>query len=665
MNGGRSKPSHFSFDFWWLLGCCLAGLILRLDFLVPNSFVIDSDEAIVGLMAKHISEGGAWPVFYYGQHYMGSGEALLAALLFKPFGVSNVSLVVVPLLFSLFLIPLTFALTARIASSVGARIASALMALPPAALVVWSAKARGGFIEVVFLAGAALLLTMIWMARERPAPGRTFWLWVIIGLGWWTNNQIIFAALPISIFMGLRLLRDARVKGAARVRRICFHALIALAGFALGGLPFWYYNLTNNFASFGIFHHGKLQEIAEHFRGLFLTGLPILAGAKRFWQTADIFPGASWVVLVLYGTTLLIVLLIRLPSLGDLMVLRIDRRKPVELLLVYEAGCVAIFAVSSYGWLYEAPRYLLPLYPAAFALVGYAADCLWRHSRAICCLFIAPFLLLHGASNYWGGRALPGEPFVFGGERVSKDHTQLIEWLAATNNSFVRTNYWIGYRLAFETNEQVRFITFGEPHESRIEKYREAGASYGVGRMPFVLVPTQAVLVRKALDVLGYHYKETHQSGYDIVFDVAPSQVALEMLAPSDLVVSASAHGETAPNAIDGRLDTRWGSGTAQRPGMKFEVQLKNPLPIRGISLALGRWGTDFPRGLAVEVHELGGATRSLLNPGDWEAVRYLFAYESTIRFYFAPIATSAILFTQVGSDPIFDWSIAELEVWR
>ena len=40
---------------------------------------LEPDEAVVGLMAKHISEGRELPVFYYGQPYLGSLEAFLVA----------------------------------------------------------------------------------------------------------------------------------------------------------------------------------------------------------------------------------------------------------------------------------------------------------------------------------------------------------------------------------------------------------------------------------------------------------------------------------------------------------------------------------------------------------------------------------------------------------
>src|SRR5215217_313005 len=52
----------------------------------------DSDQAVVGLMAKHLAEGRAFPLFYYGQHYMLAVEPWLTAPLFKVFGASVATL---------------------------------------------------------------------------------------------------------------------------------------------------------------------------------------------------------------------------------------------------------------------------------------------------------------------------------------------------------------------------------------------------------------------------------------------------------------------------------------------------------------------------------------------------------------------------------------------
>src|SRR5215831_17708709 len=55
-------------------------------FLVRPETYFDADQAIVGLMAKHLSELRAFPVFLYGQTYMLGVEAWLAAPLFLLFG---------------------------------------------------------------------------------------------------------------------------------------------------------------------------------------------------------------------------------------------------------------------------------------------------------------------------------------------------------------------------------------------------------------------------------------------------------------------------------------------------------------------------------------------------------------------------------------------------
>ncbi len=66
----KTKPL-FYFSLFLLLG-----LAVRLLFLLtPN---MDSDQAVTGLMARHIL-GGEFPFFFYGQDYCGSIEAYLVS----------------------------------------------------------------------------------------------------------------------------------------------------------------------------------------------------------------------------------------------------------------------------------------------------------------------------------------------------------------------------------------------------------------------------------------------------------------------------------------------------------------------------------------------------------------------------------------------------------
>lgn len=660
-------------EFLCLLALILLAFALRLDLLIANNFVIDSDEAIVGLMAKHITEGKGIPVFYYGQHYMGSLEALGVALLFKCFGISTVALKAVPLFFSLLLIPLIYALGKEVGGKIAATLSALLCAVPTSALLVWSSMARGGFIEIVFIGALSLLLCCKWLKQNTPAKSLSFFLGAVLGLGWWVNNQIIYFIVPIAFFLLARLLGDWQAgKQRSFFHFVCIlfsHLISGLAGFFVGGLPFWLYNLQHDFASFEIFGHAPKKKLLSYLAGLFSQALPILFGGKRFWHDEDVFPASTIVVAVLYAAMLLCLVFVRRSALAKLFRWQIDAERPVELFLMVVLFGMFVFSFSSYGWLVQAPRYLLPIYVGVFVLNGVVLEELflrWRRlGKILAVVFLAALIGLRLTSSYFGGRAVPGEPVVYDGQRVAKDHSELIQWLEQNNIRWVRTNYWIGYRLAFETRERVRFVVSQEPFATRIESYREEAEKVALNEMPLVLVPAQAKLVRLALQDLGYHYQEQRLSGYDVFSEIAPAQHNLRELDRGLFEVKASGHPEKTVEAVDDNLKTRWGSGQPQYPGMSFVVEFKSPQMLRGLRYDLAEWHTDYPRGLSVELELSSGERRRLFTPEHWSALRYFLEEQSRLEFYFEAIQVKRIILTQLGSDPKFDWSIAELKLFQ
>src|SRR5713101_3820499 len=60
---------------------------LRLGLLVAGVVPFNADEAVVGLMARHILRGER-PIFFYGQSYLGSLDAWLVAGAFALWGPS-------------------------------------------------------------------------------------------------------------------------------------------------------------------------------------------------------------------------------------------------------------------------------------------------------------------------------------------------------------------------------------------------------------------------------------------------------------------------------------------------------------------------------------------------------------------------------------------------
>src|SRR6476620_8912680 len=77
----RRAPAFFSSRESRTLVAIAAALVIfrsAVFMFWPQSY-FDSDQAIFGLMAKHIAEGRAFPVFMYGQTYILAVQAWMAA----------------------------------------------------------------------------------------------------------------------------------------------------------------------------------------------------------------------------------------------------------------------------------------------------------------------------------------------------------------------------------------------------------------------------------------------------------------------------------------------------------------------------------------------------------------------------------------------------------
>ena len=69
-----------------------AGALLRVALVFAGWPASDSDESTMGIMALHIAGRSDFPIFFYGQRYIGTIEAYLAAGAFQLFGPSLVTL---------------------------------------------------------------------------------------------------------------------------------------------------------------------------------------------------------------------------------------------------------------------------------------------------------------------------------------------------------------------------------------------------------------------------------------------------------------------------------------------------------------------------------------------------------------------------------------------
>jgi hypothetical protein len=139
----------------------LALFLLRLPYLTSPVYVLDNDEAVLGIMARRLAAGAEVPLFFAGQNYgLAIFETLPAALAFKMFGASASVLALTILVLFLFgLIPWARVFGRLSGSEPWARALTVALALLPG-WIVWSMKARGLYVSGFVLTGCALdLLT--------------------------------------------------------------------------------------------------------------------------------------------------------------------------------------------------------------------------------------------------------------------------------------------------------------------------------------------------------------------------------------------------------------------------------------------------------------------------------------------------------------------------
>jgi hypothetical protein len=199
----RKKP------FFCALIFAALAIAARLPFLITGKIPFDSDEAVEGLMARHVLNG-EFPAFLWGQAFKGVPEVYAAAGVFAVFGSGVVALKSVTLMFFAAYVTLNFALLDKITSRWLAIMASLLLVFAPPALVFWSLDASAEYIVIMLLGTILLLLGLRLEEVERAKStaqrvmGLFFAIGLVTGLGLWVHQLFIVYLFPVALIVALR-----------------------------------------------------------------------------------------------------------------------------------------------------------------------------------------------------------------------------------------------------------------------------------------------------------------------------------------------------------------------------------------------------------------------------------------------------------------------------
>ena len=485
-------------------------LITRIPLLVGAYGIPSSDAAVHGVMALHILEGKHHPVFSYAESYDGSLKAHATAFLTVLSGEPVVSLTAAGiLLYAGFAVAL-YALARTVLSRSESAIAAVYAILSPGFLTAWSVKADGSYVEVLFFGTALLAVGARLLGDPEDRARRAFWMGVLGGLALWAH---ILSTYYLLVALIVLIAADWTRKSLGRLA-------LFLAGFLLGNLPLFLWNLTRYGQSYRWWTHDestlaeRIVRTATQVHAVAVESLPVLTG----WWPMD-FPTEQPVL----GSVLRVVLMLIFPAaFCGFIIQKRDRLRELtrlrltaeSMLVVFAMLVVAVFAQSTFGWLTKEPRYLIFLFSVipiflASSLAGLAQ--LGRRSRLAAGLAAGVLLAVNiYGSGLYGVRALESDA-------LNREFVRELEELGVR---YAYTDFYVSYKYIFLSHGRLLMTSeLGPEQTERYPPYRDEIAN----AEDVALIPRSfrmAGRIGRRLDAQGVTYRREDLL-YPVIYDLS------------------------------------------------------------------------------------------------------------------------------------------------
>jgi hypothetical protein len=419
---GRSGAARILTGQWTLIAlAAAAGIALRAWVYGALLGAPDSDEAIVGLMIRHALHGQI-TTFYWDQPYGGSQEVLLGVPVFAVFGSGLLQLRVISMTLYAVATVIVWRVGLRTVGPRAAVAAGALLWVWPPYSLVHVTREYGFYASGLVYCGLLLLLAL--RIDELPSRGRVAWFGLVLGLAFWQTAQIIPIALVAIVWAVLRR------PGALR------HLWVGLLAAVLGALPWLIWNVRHDWASF--LPHSTLAAYRAGLR-LFVSPLfPMALGLRAPLTDQLLMPKA--LVYLVYASLLV------------LFAVTGWRKRHERVSLVYAAALafpaslmLSRKAVSDTS----DPRFLIVLTPVLALLLSQLAGTYLRGLALVAAGCVVTVVCLHRLDAWYGTheRVWP--------LRTPRSLAPLISTLDRLHIRNAYAEYWIAYRVAFDSREHI------------------------------------------------------------------------------------------------------------------------------------------------------------------------------------------------------------------
>lgn len=544
----------------------LAAVVIRVSLVAAGWPGTDSDDATMGLMAKHILTRGEFPIFFWGQSYMGTIEAYLGAVMFAALGVSEFALKCGLIALYAGFLAVMYPLLARLYTRIWALLGLAMLALGSDAMLYHQLNAYGGYLETIFFGALAILLST-WLARGAGTARQRrlgYFGWgLAAGLGIWSDPLVLpFVALSALLIAAL-CWREVRSRLVA----------LALLGLLVGLAPWIVYVATapSLDVAKSFLQHGNLParagapagasttratttgpspltQLRDQALGLVVVAVPDSTGVAAVCPlpVGQAWPPESWqgtmsgacvATRAVWGSAFLALLAAALAIEGRAFLLLWRRTRgwtPGEREMVIRRGGrlvalgapalgIALFAASSAAATAPAiySRYIIGVLIAIPALLA----TLWewtgarrrRHVAVVCVTAGLLIALAAGVVRTWGD--VPAL------QRQNAQQMALVHLLEQQGDTRFYADFWTCERTIFQSDERLVCTVLNNDLSPRANRYPGYDALVrAVPHPPYVfpLDSAQARLFPQWAASNGWRYDTTVFEGAFVIYRVLP-----------------------------------------------------------------------------------------------------------------------------------------------
>ena len=524
-----------------VLTIIILSISLKLFLLFIDVIPFNADEAIVGLMAKHILQG-EHSIFFYGQSYMGSLDAYLIAGVIKLIGEGVYAIRVVQIfLYALFIMSTYFIGKSIYGSNTIGFIAGLLLALPVVNITLYTTVSLGGYGEALVISNGLFILGY-YLINELDQINKIPEKWTyqrlrlfsssfcfLVGLGIWVNGITLVFSIPITLLLIIFILRN---KSRIPLKVINQITTIGLLAGLIGLSPWMYYAITIGIdqlfyellgSAVNVEMGSWLSVLFDHLVNYFLLGGTVLFGFRPPWEVRWL--GLPLIPFVIFVWIYMIVIWLRK------IVIRGNENQLQNYMII------GIFIFQFIGFVFTpfgvdpSGRYFLPLSMPLAILVGEIIDHLSENKRLK--LFIVGLLILFNMTGniQCALNNPPGITTQFD-QVTAIDHSYdetLVDFLRLNNAFYGFSNYWVSYPLAYKSNEEILYIPLLPYHQdlrytsrdNRIDKYNEI--VFGSENLSYITTNNEKLDIQIETSLMNNEisWKEKIIGDYHIYYDLS------------------------------------------------------------------------------------------------------------------------------------------------